>query len=113
MGDCCSFHVLSISVCANKNYAQRSLFYLTFLWYAQDMVKRNASPGDPLTNREGEVWAALAQDATVEEIRSLLGVSGPTFSAHVNALKVKLGCRTITGLVLRLLDSKLGELNVS
>jgi DNA-binding CsgD family transcriptional regulator len=69
------------------------------------MTKKHASLGDALTDREGEVWSALASDAPVSEIREALKISGPTLSYHVNALKTKLGCRTIVGLVIALLES--------
>ena len=75
------------------------------------MTKKHASLGDPLTDREGEVWSALAVDAPVCEIREALKISGPTLAAHVNALKTKLGCRTIVGLVLALMNY--GELDES
>ena len=60
---------------------------------AQDRTDRPAEPITPLSPREEEVLAALADGATNVEIGERLFISLSTVKTHVNALMVKLGAR--------------------
>jgi DNA-binding NarL/FixJ family response regulator len=58
-------------------------------------------PGEPLTPRESEVLALLADGAGNKEIASRLGISQHTAKFHVSSVLSKLGATTRTEAVMR------------
>lgn len=55
-------------------------------------------PENPLTPREREVLAAIAQGECVKEIAWRLGISPKTVETHLGHVMSKLGIRTVAGL---------------
>ena len=58
-------------------------------------------PGEPLTSREGEVLALLADGAANKEIAGRLGISEHTVKFHVSSILNKLGAASRTEAVTR------------
>jgi DNA-binding NarL/FixJ family response regulator len=76
---------------------------LEILWPAGSEVVGldELPPGEPLTPRESEILALLADGAANKEIASRLGISEHTAKYHVSSILSKLGATTRTEAVAR------------
>jgi DNA-binding NarL/FixJ family response regulator len=64
-------------------------------------AEESSPPGEPLTSRESEVLALMADGAGNREIAERLGISEHTVKFHVSAILNKLGAATRTEAVAR------------
>lgn len=84
----------------------------TILSFLHDRLARRGSIGSPLTERELQVVALIAEGLTNAEIARILGVSVRTVDAHVEHVRTKLGVRSRTQMAVWVSEQRVGNFQV-
>lgn len=97
------------ALCKNKTFFTPRVDQMMLDSFLQDgpAAKTVERPGDRLTSRQREIVQLLAEGKTNKEVASMLNVSVKTIETHRANVMKKLGCRSVSELILYAVRNKI------